>query len=293
MKEELVSIIIPTYNRKYIIYDAIKSCITQSYKTIEIIICDDHSSDGTQEYIDEIMKEDGRIRYCVTPEGKKGANAARNAGIRIAKGRYVTFLDLDDYLLPDSILNRVSLFEKSKAVMVYGNAVCQMANSKVKWNYPDINQTKENQKKYLMQELSLCQQNTIMVKRDVFKKIGLLDEEQRGWTDDGLVVAIGMRYPILHSNKYVAVVRKSTISMTSNKWNLYYGCKKLINKYKKQILYYASFKRYVLWQVRLFSQYCYAHESETDEGSFKYIFWRFLHIVSRNLIWPYFINHFE
>ena len=71
MKKGLVSIIIPTYNRKNSIKDAIDSCLTQTYQKIEIIICDDHSTDHTKEYVKERMKEDPRIRYCVTPEGKR------------------------------------------------------------------------------------------------------------------------------------------------------------------------------------------------------------------------------
>lgn len=73
----LVSIIIPTYNRRHMIGKAIDSCLSQSYKNIEIIICDDHSTDGTNKYIEERIKEDPRIIYCITPEGKKGANAKK------------------------------------------------------------------------------------------------------------------------------------------------------------------------------------------------------------------------
>ena len=112
MQKYLVSIIMPTYNRRQIIKDAIDSCLEQTYENIELIICDDHSTDGTYEYICERMKEDSRIKYCVTPEGKKGANAARNTAIQIAKGKYIIFLDSDDYLLKDSIEIRVDTFKR-------------------------------------------------------------------------------------------------------------------------------------------------------------------------------------
>lgn len=290
---ELVSIIIPTYNRKYIIKDAIDSCLSQSYKNIEVIICDDHSTDGTKEYIEGWIKEDKRIRYCMTPVGKKGANAARNTAIKIAKGSYITFLDTDDYLTQDSILFRVQLFENKNIGMVYGNAICETRNKRIKWIYTDIKKEKLNQKKYLMQELSLCQQNTIMVRSTVFQKIGLLDEKQKGWTDDGLVVAVGMRYPILHSGKFVAVIRKSKECMTSDKWNMYYGCKIMVKQYKKQIIRYTSFGRYLLWKFRLVSLYSFAKERETGLNTLARFFWQRLHIFTRDAIWPYFRNHFE
>lgn len=293
MRKGLVSIIMPTYNRKYTIKDAIDSCLVQSYPNIEIIVCDDHSTDGTKEYIAERMNEDARIRYCVTPDGKKGANAARNAAIKIARGEYLTFLDSDDYLTKDSIACRVEAFQKNHVMMVYGNVYSERGKRKTKGIFTDIQKENLNQRKYLMQELSLCQQNTIMVKTAVFSRIGLLDEEQKGWTDDGLVVAVGMNYPILHSGKFVAVVRKSEVSMTSDKWNMYFGCKMMVSRYKKQIIKYTSLGRYLLWKIRLFSLYCFARERDELLGSKKRKFWEIFHHFTRQLIWRYFRNYCE
>lgn len=293
MKKGLVSIILPTYNRKDSIKDAIDSCLTQTYQKIEIIICDDHSTDHTKEYIKERMKEDPRIRYCVTPEGKKGANAARNTAIKIAQGEYITFLDSDDYLTKDSISNRVEVIEKNDVGMVYGNVICESAGRRIKWIYTDLKKEHLSQKKYLMQELSLCQQNTIMVKAVVFDKIGLLDENQKGWTDDGLVVAVGMKYQIMHSGTFVAVVRKSDECMTKNKWNMYYGCKCLVQRYAGEIIRYASFERYLLWKLRLFSLYCLAKKCDSKTDHKKKEIWDILHRLTRKVIWRHFRNHFE
>lgn len=293
MKKGLVSIIMPTYNRKHSIGDAIDSCLVQSYQDIEIIVCDDHSTDGTKDYIAKRMKEDSRIRYCTTPEGKKGANAARNAAIKIARGEFLTFLDSDDYLTADSIACRVEAFQKKHVAMVYGNAFCETGKKRTKWIYTDLNSEKVSQKKYLMQELSLCQQNTIMLRTSVFKVIGLLDEEQKGWTDDGLVVAVGMRYPVLHSGKFVTAIRKSEVSMTSDKWNMYFGCKTMVRRYKWQIIKYASLGRYFLWHIRLFSLYCFAKEREAPINSKQRNYWQAAHQFTRELIYPFFRSHFE
>ena len=295
MQRNLVSVIMPTYNRKYIIQDAIDSCLEQSYKNIEVIICDDHSTDCTKQYIEERMKQDSRIKYCMTPNGKKGANAARNTAIKMAKGEFLTFLDSDDYLLPNSILDRVKLIQTNNVGMVYGDAIWQSVrgNKKIKIFFTDIRGEKLNQKKYLMQELSLCQQNTMMIRTSVFQKIGLLDEEQKGWTDDEVAVAVGMNYPIMHCKKIVAVVRSSEVSMVGNKWNMYLGCKKMVQRYKRQIIQYVSIGRYILWQIRLFSLYCLAKEREEALGSVRKKYWTNLHLITRKLIWPFFTNHFE
>ena len=106
----LVSIVIPTFNRGRKIKRAIKSCQNQTYRNIEIIVCDDHSTDETCTIVDSIKDNDSRVILCHTEAGHKGANAARNAGIKIAKGDYFCFLDSDDELTKDSIAVRVKIF---------------------------------------------------------------------------------------------------------------------------------------------------------------------------------------
>ncbi len=294
MKKGLVSIIIPTYNRKDVIGDAIDSCLSQTYQNIEIIVCDDHSTDGTQEYIVERMKEEVRIKYCVNPDGKKGANAARNTAIKIAQGEYLAYLDSDDLLLHDSIEVRAKILEENPNVaMVYGNVFCEIGKKREKWIYTDIEKENLDQRKYLMQELSLCIQSSIMARMSVFRHIGLLNEDQKAWTDDGFVVAVGMRYRVLHSGKFVAVFRKSAVSMTSNKWNGYFGCKFMVENYKRQIIQYASYGRYLLWKVRLCSGYCFAKEMEKPLDSVERKYWEFLHKNIKKIWRPFFRNHFE
>ena len=113
--------------------------------------------------VKERMKEDPRIRYCVTPEGKKGANAARNTAIKIAQGEYITFLDSDDYLIDDSIEVRVRAFsEEPNVAMVYGNVYVEAQGKRRKWIYPDLRRERINQKKFLMENLALCSQISIM-----------------------------------------------------------------------------------------------------------------------------------
>ncbi|MBK7965253.1 MAG: glycosyltransferase family 2 protein [Bacteroidetes bacterium] len=90
------SIIIPTYNRVEFILLAVKSALEQRYSNFEVIIVDDGSTDTTPEVVSTIT--DPRIRYLRIENSERGA--ARNAGVRIAEGDYVTFLDSDDLLYP-------------------------------------------------------------------------------------------------------------------------------------------------------------------------------------------------
>ncbi|MBF8224472.1 glycosyltransferase [Halomonas sp. 328] len=103
--DPLVSVYLPTYNRLALLKRAVESVLCQTYKNIELIVVDDGSDDGTQEYLEDLSKNDGRVRvfYKSQFDKKKGAPASRNIAIINANGRYVTGLDDDDYFHKDRI----------------------------------------------------------------------------------------------------------------------------------------------------------------------------------------------
>lgn len=93
------SVIIPTYNRAYLIQAAINSVLTQTFGNFELLIVDDGSTDNTREVIER--NKDSRIRYLYQPNAERCA--ARNNGIKNARGLYICFLDSDDYYLPNRL----------------------------------------------------------------------------------------------------------------------------------------------------------------------------------------------
>ncbi len=94
----MVSIIIPTYNRADLLPEAIESVLEQTHNDIEIIVIDDGSNDDTRE---KLKPYQDRIKYMYTENG--GPASARNAGMRMAKGEYIAFLDSDDLYYPYKI----------------------------------------------------------------------------------------------------------------------------------------------------------------------------------------------
>jgi glycosyltransferase involved in cell wall biosynthesis len=105
-----VSVIIPTYNREHLISRAIQSVQHQTYQDFEMIVVDDGSTDHTEEMASSFRDE--KIRY-LRHDQNKGLPAARNTGIRAAKGEYVAFLDDDDDWFPTKLEKQVNQFEKS------------------------------------------------------------------------------------------------------------------------------------------------------------------------------------
>lgn len=112
MSKPLVSIIIPTYNRAHLIGETLDSVITQTYTNWECIIVDDVSTDNTIEILNKYHNGDSRFKYVIKSEElKKGASISRNLGLKIAKGRFIQFLDSDDILAHNKIEIQVDLLQ--------------------------------------------------------------------------------------------------------------------------------------------------------------------------------------
>lgn len=118
MKKGLVSIIIPTYNRKLLLKNAIDSVLCQTYKNFEVIIIDDNSNDGTENYISLIKNK--KIFYFKNDVHCYSAKC-RNIGIQKAKGEFIAFLDDDDEWLPQKLEKQIPLFNNKQVGFVYSS----------------------------------------------------------------------------------------------------------------------------------------------------------------------------
>ncbi|MBQ3415456.1 MAG: glycosyltransferase family 2 protein [Clostridia bacterium] len=108
--EELISIIVPVYNVEEYIEKCVESIINQTYKNIEIILVDDGATDNSGKICDELGKRDSRIKIIHKANG--GLSDARNAGLKIAKGEYIGFVDSDDYIAKDMFETLYNLNKK-------------------------------------------------------------------------------------------------------------------------------------------------------------------------------------
>ena len=113
MNNELVSIIIPVYNRAKIIKKTIKNMQLQTYKNIEIIIVDDGSTDEIEKVINEV-KKDQRIKFFRTNKNR-GACFARNLGVSKSKGKYIAFQDSDDLWNEEKIYKQLDYLKRENA----------------------------------------------------------------------------------------------------------------------------------------------------------------------------------
>lgn len=120
MTDGLVSVITSVYNSGKYISKAIESVLAQTYKNWELLITDDGSTDNTVVIVESYAAKDSRIRL-LRLDDNSGPGAARNNSLKNAQGRYVAFLDSDDYWLPDKLERQLELMRSAGCGMVYSS----------------------------------------------------------------------------------------------------------------------------------------------------------------------------
>lgn len=130
-----VSVITPVFNGESFIKSAVQSVFSQTLQDWELIVVNDGSSDGTAAILDGL--DDPRIR--VVHQANGGVSSARNAGLELAQGEYVTFLDADDCLLPDALRARSAFLDEHPEVdIVNGSVNVVSAGDLIRIYKPDL-----------------------------------------------------------------------------------------------------------------------------------------------------------
>ncbi len=119
-----LSVIVPTFNRQVLLEKAIKSIQNQDFKDLEIIVSDDNSSDDTKSVVQNLQKDDDRIKYFLNQNYKQGPNGNKNNGLDQASGEFVTFLDDDDELLSGALSTLMQKANEGYA-HVFGNCLIE------------------------------------------------------------------------------------------------------------------------------------------------------------------------
>lgn len=175
---ELVSVIVPTYNRADYIKATILSILNQIYKNVEIIIIDDGSTDNTQEIICNINSE--KIIYKKIENSGRPA-VPRNIGIKLANGDYIAFCDSDDLWEPDKLAQQLNVFKNHKNILITTtNAIY----------FPGKKKKLYGIKKDFIISLK-CQiygnkvvNSAVVMKKEVLNHIGLINEDKKLFYED-------------------------------------------------------------------------------------------------------------
>jgi len=197
--KKLVSVVIPTFNRAIFLDRSIKSVLQQTYQNFELIIINDGSTDETEEKVKEYQKLDKRIIY-IKNKKNQGPSAARNIGIKSARGEFIAFLDDDDEWLPTKIEKQVHILES----LPPQHALCFTAFWIVRGGEKTYSPDKElkaicyDNKKIRERLLALLsfipQPSSILVRKECLFNVGLFDEKMSAFEDYDLFFKLSRRY---------------------------------------------------------------------------------------------------
>lgn len=188
--QPVLTIIIPTYNRADFLRESIHSVLSQTFADYELIVVDDGSSDHTE----EVVREFPRIRYVACSENS-GVSHARNLGIKLARGRYVCFLDSDDLWIKNKLEVQIRWME--------AHADCQVCYTDEIWIRKGVRVNPMNKhRKYsgdiFSHSLSLCivSPSSVLMRSSLFDEVGLFDEGLPACEDYDLWLRISLKYPV-------------------------------------------------------------------------------------------------
>jgi len=181
------SIIMPTYNRRNCIKNAIDSLNSQTYKNFELIIIDDGSTDETKEYIESLYKKDilcGKIRY-IREEENRGVDATRNIGLKMAKNRWILFLDTDNKMCPHYLETfRKKISENQEYKIFYAKMKNREGGGEVGRSFD----------KELFKNLNFIETGVFVFCREVYEDLGGFDEKPDDPTDWSFVIRYTNKY---------------------------------------------------------------------------------------------------
>lgn len=224
----LISVIIPTYNRHHKVLDAIQSVKKQTYLNWELVVVDDCSTDQTQ----SILENRTDIRYIRLPQNKGNAGA-RNEGVRNAEGEYIVFLDSDDFMEPNCLeLFAELLSEKPETKFAFGGYY--ILNSETGTKTRKI--WKPDPSKSFLRELKIGTGCGLMVQKQCFETIGYFDERLRVAVDTDWLIRLEKEYTYeIIEECLVTVIKHPGERVRNNKSQLLNSYEIILDKNKKDI----------------------------------------------------------
>lgn len=163
MTSPLVSIVVPVFNNARFLAETIQTILQQDYKPVEIIMIDDGSTDGSA----TIIKNHPDIHYVY--QDNRGPAAAKNAGVKIAKGEYVAFLDADDLWASDKLSKQVACMEASPQL---GYTITFMRMHMM----PGLEKPHWLKQELLDRSLTAYLPSSLLMRRDCLQQVGEFDE---------------------------------------------------------------------------------------------------------------------
>ena len=227
-----ISVIIPMYNREKSIRAAIESVLSQTFSDFEIIAVDDGSTDGTVDVVNSIHDE--RLRL-IKLEKNSGAQAARNAGITVAKSPWIAFLDSDDLYLPDSLQIRYTHAVANNLEVVHSECLVRQDDSDKAKIFKTIPLSGHVYTDLLRKPGPTFP--ALFVSKKALLEIGLLDSGIKAYQEWDTSIRLSKKFPFGYVSRPTFIYQISTTNSISKNYdkgaNAYLH---IVNKYEDDIV---------------------------------------------------------
>jgi glycosyltransferase involved in cell wall biosynthesis len=208
-----VSVIIPAFNRDHCVGAAVDSVLAQTFKDFEIIVVDDGSTDGTAEVLEKYGSQVHLIR-----QENRGVSAARNTGVRAARGSWIAFLDSDDHWHPQKLERQLAALEKYSAKICFTRSM--NARKELLRDIEFISTTLYEPEIFLVQNAAdaVCLSprhpliQTMMAERKLLEKVGLFDESFHAAEDAELIFRLSFLSGFIYIDRPLTTVFEHSIN---------------------------------------------------------------------------------
>jgi len=258
----LVSVIIPTFNRGWIIAEAVESVLSQDFSDFELIVVDDGSTDNTREVLEPYLKD---VIFIQQPN--RGVSAARNCGISHAGGRLVAFLDSDDIWMPGKITRQVAFFKSNSEALVCQTQEIWNRNGK-RVNPKNRHEKREGMIFRESLELCLISPSAVMMRKKLFNTIGVFDETLPACEDYDMWLRLLYRYPVYLISEPLIIKRGGHNDQLSRTHSLdkfrIQSLRKIIKEEPLSISQLSAAMRMLKRKCEIYSHGCLKHGKKTE-----------------------------
>jgi glycosyltransferase involved in cell wall biosynthesis len=277
MNPPLVSVVIPTYNYAHFVAEAVASVLAQTYRQFEVIVVDDGSTDNTPERLGPYMEQ---IRYIY--QENQGLSAARNTGIKEAKGEFVAFLDSDDAWHPRKLELQMAYFAaRPQASLVAAKEINDIRDG---WGEHDVEATAADRIITLDDILikSRFSPSSVVARKECFDAAGSFDVELRSVEDRDMWLRIADRFLVAKLEVPLCFSRLHGNSMSKAAARMESYEHLVLNRAFRNM---PSLRRRSLFRLRVFSYAAYSAAHRYSAAGMHRVALR--RMVRSFLLWPF------
>jgi len=282
----LVSVIIPAYNAEKFLCEAIESVIDQTYKNIEIIIVDDASKDNTYNLALSLAAKCSLPIKVIKHYKNLGSAVARNTGIKQSSGKFIAFLDADDFWPENKIELQMSVLKNKKVHIVHGGLINFSEDGFIKVDTEEKHQWRKKVNFKLLLEDNRVITPTVLIVKEILEDVGYFDESLRHCEDYDLWLRLSRKnYKFSYINKVLLYRRIHTNQLTSNDLLHMEYAIKVLKKHRKYIKNYSELKSWYIGYSRRLIFLANVYLSYNKKKALKYAVLSLVYNPTENIKW--------